>query len=268
MNEIIVKDMSFSYLNQSIFTHINLEIKEGAFVTILGSTGSGKTTFANILMGILPFEGYISINQILLEKKNFSFLCKRIVYIPENFYNMFMEKTVLDEMTYVLENRGYKKTQVQKRLTEVASLFLLDQDLDKRIRDLNISKKAMVKLASALMRKPKVLLLDSILSYMDIDDKKRAIYVLKKFNREYKMVILNMTSCAEDILFGNEVFLLDDGVFTLHCKINDIYNYEKEFQKAKVELPFMLSLSKKLSYYSLLNHPILDRKEMVNTLWK
>lgn len=268
MKEIIIKNMSFSYLDQNVFSHVNLEIEDGAFVTILGSTGSGKTTFANILMGILPFEGSISIHKMVLEKKNYPFLCKKIVYIPENFYDMFMEKTVLEEIVYHLKTRGYKKNVIQTRLTEIIPLFHLDQDLNKKIKDLNISKKAMVKLASSLIRKPKILLLDSIFPYMDIDDKKRAIYALRKYNKKDKMIILNTTSCTEDVLWGNKVLLLDRGIFSLYCKKDDIYNYEKEFQKANIELPFMFSLSKNLSYYGLLDRAILNMKEMVNTLWK
>lgn len=266
MKEIIIRDMSFSYKEKKIFSLVNLDIEDASFVTVLGHSGSGKTTLAKILALLLPFEGYINMNRTVLSKENKSSLHRKISYISENFYNEFLCETVLDEIVYTVENMGYGKEEMQKRAFEIASLLRLEYDLEKTPNELSISKKALLKLASSLISKPKILIIDSLLCYMNTDDRKRAIKVLQKYNKENKMIVFLITNEVEDVFWGTDVLLVSP--FPTHFLVEDIYHHEKDFQKALVPLPFMVSLSKKLSYYSLVDHCILDKKEMVQTLWK
>lgn len=268
MKEIIIKDLSFSYKNKKVFSKVNLAIDDGAFVHILGPSGSGKSTFAKILVGILPFEGYICLNRTVLNKKNMDSLHRRVAYVSENFYEDFLFRTVLEEIIYTLENMGYRKSDIAQHISSIVSLFHFEQDLNKNLNDLTLSKKAMVKLASVLICCPKILILDSLFSYMDFDDKKRAVRILKKYNKDKKLIILHITNNAEDILLGTDVLLLYHESCLFYCKKDEIYDHEKEFHSANVSLPFMVSLSKKLSYYSLVQSSILNQKEMVNVLWK
>lgn len=268
MKEIIIKDMSFSYGSREIFSKVNIDIEDGSFVTLLGRSGSGKTTFAKILVGMLPFSGSIYLNSILLERCNFSLLRQRVSYVSDNFYSDFISSKVIDEFVYILKNKGYKESEITSSISYFSSLFHLEDDLHSFFPDLTISKIAMVKLASALIWNPKILILDSLLAYMDLDDKKIAIQILQKYNREKKLVIIHISNDVEDIFLGTHVLLLGGGDFLLYAKKEEIYEYEKEFQKASVSFPFMVSLSKKLSYYSLLDSVILDKEKMVKELWK
>lgn len=268
MKRITIRDMSFSYPNKRLFSHVSLGMKKGSFVTILGKTGSGKTTFAKILVGMLPFTGKIYLNGKVLERKNFPSLRKCVSYIPESFYLDFSSETVQEEMKKHLHFPRYRKSKIYKEIFSILSLFGLEDEMEEHPQSFSISKKAMIKLAEALVTQPKILIIDSLFSYMDFDDKKKALSILEQYRKSKGLTILSIMSDAEDIYIGTDVLLLCDGKISLYCKKEDIYQHEKEFSDSFVSLPFMTLLSNKLSYYSLINHVILDKREMVHTLWK
>ena len=123
----------------------------------------------------------------------------------------------------------------------------------------------MVALASALIIKPKLLLIDGTLSMLDGITKDKVMKNLKKMNKE--MTIICTTNNLEDTLYGKRLILIDKKII-LDKKISEAFNDETVFKKCQLEMPFMASLSHKLKYYGLTNKVILNMNTMVDTLWK
>ncbi|MDD3341340.1 MAG: energy-coupling factor ABC transporter ATP-binding protein [Bacilli bacterium] len=268
MNEVIVRELSFSYKNKKILNSINFDLEEGSFTTILGIGGSGKTTFALILAGLLPHKGYININRTVLDKSQIHQLRKIMGFVMNPTYSYFAGETVLNDLIYILENLGMAKQDISNRVEEIGTLFNLQKYYHLSPNELNDSKKSLLRVASAVIHNPKVLVLDDAFVYMDDIDKSTAFTALQKLNKEKKMAIIHFTNNVEDALYGTSIMVLHDTHILLKGSLSLFLQEEKKLTEIGLSLPFLADLSHRLSYYELLEKPIFDMKEMVDALWK
>lgn len=268
MNEVIVRDLTFSYNHKKILDTIDFDLEEGSFTTVLGIGGSGKTTMTLIFAGLLAHKGYININRTVLDKSHISNLRKIMGFVLDSSHFYFTGETVLNDLVYILENLGMTKKEIEERVDEIGNLFGLQKYYEFSPYELNNSKKALVHLAGAVIHNPKVLILDDAFIYMDESDKKKAFIALKKLNKEKGMLILNFTNDIEEALYGRDIMVLHEGKILLKGSKNLLWREEKQLTKIGLSLPFIVDLSYRLSYYDLVSKPIFDMKEMVDVLWK
>lgn len=263
MNIIEVKNINFKYNQKQIFKDFNLEIKESTFTTIIGLNGSGKSTLIKIILGMLDFEGNIKIDNKSLNKENINEIRNKIGIVFENYDNKFNHKKVIDNIAENIENIKERK----KKVKEISEYLNITHLIGKSIYDLNESEKGLVMLAKALVVNPKILILDETFNMINLKDKKIIYIKLKELNKQ-GMTIINITHNMDDILYGDDVILLDNGNIILKGPKEEVLLEEKVFNKLNLELPFMASLSIKLKYYGLVDKLIFDMNEMVNEIWK
>lgn len=251
-----INNLNFSYGNKKLFENINLTINNGSFIFISGPEANGKTTLIKLLAGLIKNE---SINTDIEQKE------MGIVFeSPENY---FITEKVSDEITFMLENLNCPKKEQIILLKEVSELLEIEELLDLNPHSLSGGEKELVALASALVHKPKLLLIDGTFSMLDEIGKDKVMKVLRKINTKDKTTIICTTNNLEDTLYGKRLILIDKKVI-LDEKISDAFNDEAVFKKCHLDMPFMASLSHKLKYYGLTDKVILNMNTMVNTLWK
>lgn len=267
-NIIMIKDLNFSYGNKVIFKDFNLDIEKGKFVSIVGSNGSGKSTLVKILVGLLKAEGYINIYRMNLCKDNLIDIRRNMGVVFENPDNTFVAETVLDEIVFSLENLEYAKSTIKNKADKVLEYIPIKEILDKNPHYLSAGEKQLVSLASALIIEPKILILDEAFSMVDGVIKEKILKLLKRLNREKNITIINVTHDIEETVYGDEIIILDNGKIELCGDKLEVYKQEKKLKKLGLDLPFMVDLSNKLSYYGLVDKTILNMNEMVNHLWK
>ncbi|NLL44391.1 MAG: ATP-binding cassette domain-containing protein [Mollicutes bacterium] len=269
MNDlIIIKDLTFCYDKEYIFSRFNLNIKENSWVTLVGPNGSGKSTLIKILLGLYKFDGYISICQKILNTENLREIRSKIGVVFENPDNCFVAETVMDEIAFSLENLEIPKKEIKKRIIEVANLLRITNILEKNPHALSGGQKQLVALASALALEPKILILDEALTKIDNQDKMRILEIIKQLHHEKKMTIVNATHDIEEAVYGDDIIVIDKGKIVLKGPKELVLKEEKIFRELGLGLPFMASLSLKLQYYNLIDKMILDMDELVNVLWK
>ncbi len=267
-NIIMIKNLNFSYDNKVIFKDFNLDIEKGKFVHIVGSTGSGKSTLVKILVGLLKAEGYINIYRMNLCEDNLMDIRRNVGVVFENPDNTFVAETVLDEIVFSLENLEYERTTIKSKVDKVLEYIPIKELLEKNPHYLSGGEKQLVSLASALITEPKILILDEAFTMVDGVMKDKILKLLKKINHEKKITIINVTHDMEETIFGDEIVVLDKGKLVLSGDKLEVYKQEKKLKRLGLDLPFMVELSNKLSYYGLVDKTILDMNEMVNHLWK
>ena len=249
-----INNLSYSYNDQLIFENLDVKIKKGEFVFISGPTSNGKTTLLKLLAGL--------ITHTKIEK---DFSQKEIGFVFENPENYFVADKVSDEITFMLENLNYSKAEQKENLNKITELLDIKHLLDLNPHSLSGGEKELVALASALIVKPKLLLIDGSLGMLDGITKEKVMKILKKLNKE--MTIICTTNNLEDSLYGKRLILIDKKII-LDKKIDEAFDDETVFKKCHLEMPFMASLSHKLKYYGLTDKIILNMNTMVNTLWK
>lgn len=265
---IVISNLNFKYNDNVIFDNFSLSIKTGSFTTILGNNGSGKSTLVKLLCGLLDFDGSINMFGMDLCDSNIVEIRKNIGIVFENPDNCLISETVFEDLAFPLENLNYSSEYIYSRINEVSDYIGITHLLDKCPRDLSGGEKQLVSLGCALVISPKLIILDEALSMLDDRNKNTILSLLKKINKENGITIVNITHDIEESLYGDDILLIDGGHVIIHDSKENVYKSEKELKNLHYDLPFMVDLSNKLSYYDLVDDFVFDMDEMVDLLWK
>lgn len=266
-NIIQIKDLNFTYQDKVIFKNLNLNIKKNSFVSIIGPNGSGKSTLIRILSGLNSYDGYITINGHYLNKENIKIIRRTLGVVFDNPDNQFIGQTVIDDLAFNLENLSYSKEEINKEISYIAKLFKIEKILLSEPSNLNNSTKQKVAIASALIHKPKILMLDESLHQLDNKDKKIVFKALETYKKEHDLTIILITHNQEDTILSDRIIVIDKQKIILDGKVEEVYTKEKILYNIGIEIPFIIKLSINLKLYDLIDEIYLDKDKLVNKLW-
>lgn len=269
MNNIIeIKNLNFGYRKNLLYKNFNLEVEKQSFTSILGANGAGKSTLVKLLIGILKSNNSISINGILLNRSNLKAIRKMIGVVFDNPEIQFVAETVKDEIAFTLENLQFDKEEIHKRISEISKLLKIEDLLNIEPHRLSGGQMQKVSLASALVLKPKILILDEALSMIDPYDKDEIMKVIKKYHETEETTIINFTSDIEEAVYSDRIVGLYKGQIGIDGTTKAVLNEERAMKKLGLDLPFTVDLAIRLKLYGLLDDIELDMDKMVDKLWK
>jgi len=217
-----IKELSFSYLNGLVLDSINLSIKAGEMVGLLGANGSGKTTLIKLATGILkPLQGEIRLNDTDIAHLSRKFIARNVAVVPQQLFIPFAftvrEVVGLGRTPFVKILSGENavdREAVRAALDIVGMTRLQERHFD----ELSGGERQKVILAMALAQQPKMLLLDEPLVHLDITHQVEMLELVKTLNSEQGITIiaavhdLNLASLYFDrlvLLKGGKI--LNDG---------------------------------------------------------
>ena len=267
-NIIELKNINFKYGEKKLFNNLNLNIERGTFTTIIGTNGSGKSTLVRLILGLLVADGEIKINDLELNHKNLKKIISKIGVVLENPDDQFVAETVMDDIAFCLENMNVDKKEIKSRVNKIAKFVGIQDILEREPHSLSGGQKQLVSLASALVIDPDILILDEALTMIDLDVREKIYKILEQVNKINKITIINITHDMDEILYGDNLIVLDNGNIVLNGPKEYVLLEEKIFNKLGLKLPFVVELSTKLQYYGLTDHLIFDMEELVNIIWK
>ena len=263
-----IKDLNFSYGKQELFKNFNFDIETGTWVSILGANGAGKTTLVKLLIGILQSDNKIEIDHISLNKKSLSEIRKKVAVVFDNPEIQFVAETVRDEIAFILENLQVPKEQIHESVIEIAKRLKIVDLLDTEPHRLSGGQMQKVALASALVLKPKVLILDEAVSMIDPYDKDEIMKMLRKYHKDTDTTILNFTSDIEEAAYSDRIVGLYKGQIGIDGTVKAVLNEERAMKNLGLDLPFIVDLAQRLKLYGLLEEIEIDMDKMVEQLWK
>lgn len=261
-NIIVINDLNFKYNDKIIFENLNLNIKKNTFTTIIGSNNCGKSTLCKIILGIIKTDSDIIIDNMNLNAKNITKIRNIIGYIPNNISDSIIMDTVEEEIISSVSK--YKKQDLEDLIEKFNFSHLLKRDP----KSLSGGEQQLMCIISALLKHPKILIFDKSFSMLDNLMKDKILKMLKKLPKEEGITIINITNDTEDVVYGDNIIILADKKVLINEKKEILLNDEKLFKSLNLTLPFMADLSKKLSYYNLVNNLELDMNRMINKIWK
>lgn len=191
-------DFSFTYPEAEFSLHtLTWKIAEGSFVLLRGKTGSGKTTLLKCLVPALAPQGQSDgVLQLFGQppaKLSLREACSLIGYVPQNPEASIVCQTVLAELAFGLENLGVSQETMSKRIAEIAAFFAMESWINQETATLSGGQKHIVALASVLVMRPKVLLLDEPLAQLDPVAQKSFASLLFRINKELGTTIVVAT---------------------------------------------------------------------------
>jgi ABC-type multidrug transport system fused ATPase/permease subunit len=186
-NEIKFKNVSFGY-KKEIFKNLNLSIKKGDKIAIVGKSGLGKTTFIDLLIGIIkPTKGEILIDGVKLDEKNIKSWQSKIGYVPQHIY--FANEKVVDIIT-CCEEVNLKRVKEVLEFVGLLDFFNKYNGIETKIEsEVNLSggERQRLAIARALYKNPEILILDEATTGMD---KKLEDMILKKILSLNKTILI------------------------------------------------------------------------------
>ena len=241
------EDLTYQYsigtpFEKTAVDHVNLEIEEGAFVGIIGHTGSGKSTLIQHFNGLIrPTSGkiYLDGTDIWADKTNIRqvrFQVGLVFQYPE--YQIF-EDTVYKDIEFGPRNMGLSEAEIKERVEETAALVGLTQaQLNQSPFDLSGGQKRRVAIAGVMALRPKVLILDEPTAGLDPKGREDILREIRRYHKETGRTVLlvshsmeDMANCAEKILVMNagKVFCYDT--------VENVFRQAKALQEIGLAVP-------------------------------
>lgn len=213
--KITFNKVKFSFKNKKIFKNLNLEFENNLFLCIVGPSGSGKTTFIDLISGLVKTES----GEIFIDQSNINSIAIKswrslISYVPQDVF--LLNDTVFKNI--VLENKKISKVEVNKILklvglsqNEFGEHINANYVVGEQGRKLSGGQKQKLAIARALIRKPKILILDEPFSSLDYASRRQILDILNKLKGKY--LIIATTHEKELTQISDIIFKIDKNKF-------------------------------------------------------
>lgn len=211
-----------SFANTEVLKGIDLEARQGEFITLLGASGCGKTTTLRIIAGLeLPDSG-----QVILEGHNITDWepNKRDVNTVFQNYALFPHMNVADNVGYGLKIRKVPKAEIAERVERALRLVQLEE-YGKRMPDqLSGGQKQRIAIARAVINEPKVLLLDEPLGALDLKLRRQMQLELKRLQKQLGITFIYITHDQEEAInMSDRIGVMHEGVLEQMGTPNEVY---------------------------------------------
>ena len=250
---------------------INLEIEKGSFVSIIGHNGSGKSTFAKHLNGlILPQKGRILIDDLeVLDNQTIWDVRKKVGMVFQNPDNQFVGGTIEEDIAFGLENIGFPTKDMLARVQEAALKVGMLEHLKRPPHKLSGGQKQRSAIGSVIAMGPEYLVLDEPTSMLDPKGRQEVIEVLRELNQKERITIILITHFMDEVVYSDKVVVMDQGRIVLQGSPNEVFLEKDLLNSISLELPKAAVLQDLLKHKGLeLEHEILTKEELVEELWR
>lgn len=279
MSEIAVelKNISFSYEEgkepgDKLFAldDVSFKANVGEYVALIGHNGSGKSTIAKIIAGILEIhKGQLFIFGEEMVDENVRALQKNIGMVFQNPDNQFIGASVQEDIAFGLENDCVPREKMGPMIEEFASKVGMSDFLDREPTNLSGGQKQRVAIAGTLVRKPRILLLDEATSMLDPKGKREIrnlIQAMKEENPE--LTIISITHDIEEAYQADRVIVMNKGRIEMAGTPSEVFVDYERLQAIDLDIPFFLQLKNCLDSYGIDIEGVSSIKGLVKKLCK
>ena len=251
--------------------HVNLHIRPGAFIAILGHNGSGKSTLAKHINAILtPTEGTLFVDGMDTKDEDKLWDIRQDAgMVFQNPDNQIIGTVVEEDVGFGPENLGVPTDEIWKRVEESLSAVGMLKYRHHSPNKLSGGQKQRVAIAGVMAMHPRCIVLDEPTAMLDPNGRKSVIKTAQKLNREEGITILLITHYMEEVIEADHVFVMDSGKVVMQGTPKEIFSEVEELKKLRLDVPQATLLGYELKKRGiLLPDGILSNEELVDELWR
>lgn len=227
MGKVVLQELIKSYDNlKNVINNINLEINDNEFIVLVGSSGCGKSTILRLIAGLEDITSgsiYIDdkkVNNIHPKERDIAFVFQS--------YALYPHMSVYDNIAFGLKMRKLDKKTIDEKVRSAAKALNLEDLLDRKPKQLSGGQRQRVALGRAIVRNPKVFLMDEPLSNLDANLRVQMRTEIKKLHKELKTTFIYVThDQTEAMTMGDRIVVLDCGKIQQVASPEEIYNNPK-----------------------------------------
>ena len=248
---------------------VSLDIKEGDFVAILGHNGSGKSTFAKLMNGILlPTDGTVYISKMRTDDEEHLWDVRKTAgMVFQNPDNQIIGNVVEEDVGFGPENLGVPTDEIWKRVEESLAATGMISYRAHSPNKLSGGQKQRVAIAGVMAMQPECIVLDEPTAMLDPNGRKEVLRAVRKLNEEKGVTVILITHYMEEVVFADRVFVMDGGKLVMQGTPREIFSEVEKLKELRLDVPQVTLLAYELRKSGVdLPKGILTTDELVNAL--
>lgn len=277
-NIIEIKDLHFSYSSgdeksepKEVLKGIDLNIKKGEFVAVLGHNGSGKSTLAKHLNAILvPTSGKVIVDGIDTSDDSRLFdLRQRAGMVFQNPDNQIVSSIVEEDVAFALENLGVPYEEMRKRVDGALKAVNMYEYRLHSPSQLSGGQKQRVAIAGIIAMQPDCIILDEPTAMLDPQGRKEVMATIQRMNREQGITIVLITHYMDEAAKCGRVVVMDKGKIMLDDKPEKVFSQVEKLKAIGLDVPQVTELVWELRREGFDIYPeIISEDECVEALYR
>lgn len=249
---------------------VSISAQKGEWVALVGHNGSGKSTIAKLLNGLLfPEDGLIKIGHFVLSEKNIWDIRRQVGMVFQNPDNQFVGATVQDDVAFGLENHGVPHdTMVERVETALNEVGMQSYALHEPAR-LSGGQKQRVAIAGVLALQPDVIILDEATSMLDPRGRAEVMETIRIMREQEDITVISITHDLDEVLFADRVIVMNKGEIHSEGTPKEIFQQADAMREIGLGVPFIIELQEKLVAGGFeTGSTVLSEGALLDQLWK
>lgn len=258
MEMIKVKDLSFEYIRRDedgnvesitkAIDGVNLDVKKGDFVAVLGANGSGKSTFAKHINAILyPTGGTVWVNGMnTAEDKNLWDIRQTAGMVFQNPDNQIIATVVEEDVGFGPENLGIPTEEIWQRVEKSLEAVGMLEYRSASPNKLSGGQKQRVAIAGIMAMKPECIVLDEPTAMLDPNGRKEVIATIMELNKKETVTVILITHHMDEVIHADKVFVMEAGHVVMEGTPRDIFSKVDQIKKYRLDAPQVTELAYEL----------------------
>lgn len=238
-------ELSQDSSNVRALDNVNIEIKEGSFVAVLGHNGSGKSTFAKMLNAILlPTDGVVYVDgKRTDEENNIEYIRRNAGMVFQNPDNQIIGAIVEEDVGFGPENLQVPTEEIWERVNKSLDKVGMIEFRNSSPNKLSGGQKQRVAIAGVLAMKPKCIVLDEPTAMLDPNGRKEVIDTIYRLNKEDGVTIVLITHYMEEVVNADRVIVMNNGKVEIDDVPKEVFKKVKKLKELQLEVPAITKLS-------------------------
>jgi energy-coupling factor transport system ATP-binding protein len=287
MNEekyiIKTENLSFTYFDGDIeemdgteipaLKALNLSVKRGEYISVLGHNGSGKSTLAKLLNLILiPTAGKIyidgkDVSDPELSEDDVFEVRKKVGMVFQNPDNQIVATVVEEDVAFGAENLGLPREEIRRRVVNALNVVGMQDYARHAPHKLSGGQKQRVAIAGVIAMRPEVIIFDESTAMLDPLGRKSVMDIMEKLNREENITVLNITHYMEEAARADRVIVINDGEMVLDGTPKEVFSKVELLHSIGLESPQSTELVQQLKKIGLdVDVYAITEEECINTI--
>ncbi|HJD12776.1 MAG TPA: energy-coupling factor transporter ATPase [Candidatus Ruminococcus avistercoris] len=248
---------------------LSLEIEPGQFIAVLGHNGSGKSTFAKHINGLLvPTEGTLWVDSMDTSKEGELWkIRQKAGMVFQNPDNQIIGSVVEEDVGFGPENLGVKTDDIWKRVDDSLEAVGMTAYRKHSPNKLSGGQKQRVAIAGVVAMKPRCIVLDEPTAMLDPNGRKEVLKTVRELNQQEKVTVILITHYMEEVVFADHVYVMDQGHLVMDGTPREIFSQVEKLKEYRLDVPQVTLLAHELKQAGLpLPDGILTIEELVDAI--